>query len=335
MIKVSIAGVTGFTGEMLLNILGRHPEVEVRHFISRQPGRRIGDLYPAVNTEALTENLTAKVIEDTDVAFLCLPHTESAKTAFRFLSKNKTVIDLSADFRLKNAALYRKTYGIAHPHPALLSKAVYGLCEFYRDKIRQAKLIANPGCYPTASLIGLLPAVIEGIGDEKYIIIDAKSGVSGAGRKLASEYLFNNVHENTRAYNVGIHRHQPEIEQEIHLISARRPGLTFAPHILPQKTGMLTTIYMRMKTVLKEETIVNLYKKFYRGERFVQVLEAGSQPATAEVRDTNNVRLGIAVDKRSHVLIVTSAIDNLIKGASGQAVQNMNIMLGFDEDTAL
>jgi len=335
MIKASVAGVTGFTGEELLRILLRHPEVTVKHLISRKKGVKIGDVHPSVNFDAETENLSKGIIDDTDVVFLCLPHTESAKIAFKFIEKNIPVIDLSADFRFKNAALYRKAYGAAHPYPSLLSKAVYGLPEFYREKIKNSKIVANPGCYPTAVLLAVIPALSKRLADASGIIVDAKSGLSGAGKKLANEYLFSNVYENTRAYSAARHRHQPEIQQEILMLSGMEPSLTFVPHLIPQKRGIIATVYLRMKVLLKEETIISVYRKFYKKEKFVKVLDKGEQPGTAEVTGTNNARIGIAVDSAAQVLILTAVIDNLIKGASGQAVQNMNLMFGFDEGTAL
>jgi len=338
-IRGSIAGVTGFTGEELLKILLRHPGVEVKHLLSRTPGIKISDIQPTVRCGLLTEKLSAAVINDTDVVFLCLPHTEAAPTAVKFYEKGKTVIDLSADFRadfrLKNAGVYRKTYDAVHPAPGLLSKAVYGLCEFNREKIKGARLIANPGCYPTATLSAVLPALREGIADEKGIIIDAKSGISGAGKKLAKEYLYYNANASTRAYKVACHRHQSEIEEEILLLSGKKPLLTFVPHLIPQDRGMIVTVYMKMKTLLRVETVVSAYRKFYKREKFVTVLSSGVQPETKDVTGTNNVRIGVAVDAKAGMLIVTSVIDNLVKGASGQAVQNMNIAFGLDEGTAL
>ncbi|MCD6413121.1 MAG: N-acetyl-gamma-glutamyl-phosphate reductase [Elusimicrobia bacterium] len=335
MVKVSVAGVRGFTGEELLRILSRHPFVEIKHLFSREKGLRVGDIYPWFKSEILTENISAKAIGDTDVVFLCLPHTESAPVAAKFLSAGKRVVDLSADFRLKSAADYKNVYGVRHPCPSYLAKAVYGLTEFRRDELKDAQLVANPGCYPTAVLIAVLPAVIKGLATATDIIADAKSGVSGAGRKLSNELLFSNVYENARAYQVARHRHRSEIEQEIFLVSGRRPVLTFVPHLIPQKRGIIATVYLKTKARVKDDFAAAVYGKFYRGEKFVSVLPAGRQPATAEVIGTNDVRLGVAVDARSNILIVTSVIDNLIKGASGQAVQNMNIMFGFDEAAGL
>ena len=335
MIKVSIAGVTGFTGEELLRILLRHPGVSVKHLLSRSPGVKISDIQKASRSGLVTEKLTAAVIDDSDAVFLCLPHTEAAPAAMRFYEKGKTVIDLSADFRLKNAGVYRKTYEAVHPFPGALSKAVYGLCEFNREKIKGARLIANPGCYPTAALLAILPALLDRLTEEKNIIVDAKSGISGAGKKLAAEYLYCNANASCRAYKVAEHRHQSEMEEEILLLSGKEAGLTFVPHLIPQDRGMLATVYMRMKTPLRAETVVAAYKKFYKDEKFVLVLPPGEQPATKDVTGTNNARIGIAVDRKAGLLIVTSAIDNLVKGASGQAVQNMNIAFGFDEETAL
>ncbi|PIY17546.1 MAG: N-acetyl-gamma-glutamyl-phosphate reductase, partial [Elusimicrobia bacterium CG_4_10_14_3_um_filter_49_12_50_7] len=299
MIKVSIAGVTGFTGEELLRILLRHPGVSVKHLLSRSPGVKISDIQKASRSGLVTEKLTAAVIDDSDAVFLCLPHTEAAPTAMRFYEKGKTVIDLSADFRLKNAGVYRKTYEAVHPFPGALSKAVYGLCEFNREKIKGARLIANPGCYPTAALLAILPALLDRLAEDKNIIVDAKSGISGAGKKLAAEYLYCNANASCRAYKVAEHRHQSEMEEEILLLSGKEAGLTFVPHLIPQDRGMLATVYMRMKTPLRAETVVAAYKKFYKDEKFVLVLPAGEQPATKDVTGTNNARIGIAVDRKA------------------------------------
>ena len=242
---------------------------------------------------------------------------------------------MSADFRLKNANIYRKTYGVPHPAPKLLSKAVYGLTEFYRNQIKTARIIANPGCYPTSVLLGLVPAIKGGFAKKEGIVIDSKSGVSGAGRKLASDYLFSNVYENLRAYSVAKHRHISEIEQELNLLTGEKVNFTFVPHLLPVERGILSTIYIPMKKFVNEDAVFLYYKKFYENERFIKVLERGTQPEIKNVNRTNFAHIGIVVDRNSLTLIVTVAIDNLVKGASGQAVQNMNVIFGFEEGEGL
>ncbi|MCD6422496.1 MAG: N-acetyl-gamma-glutamyl-phosphate reductase [Elusimicrobia bacterium] len=335
MVKVSIMGVSGFTAAELIKIFSRHKSVTLKHFISRTKGVRIKSLHPSLNIDAETENFSKKIIDDTDVVFLCLPHTESAKFAIPFIEKNKVVIDLSADFRLKNANIYRKTYGVPHPAPKLLSKAVYGLTEFYRNQIKTARIIANPGCYPTSVLLGLVPAIKGGFAKKEGIVIDSKSGVSGAGRKLASDWLFSNVYENLRAYSVAKHRHISEIEQELNLLTGEKVNFTFVPHLLPVERGILSTIYIPMKKFVNEDAVFLYYKKFYENERFIKVLERGTQPEIKNVNRTNFAHIGIVVDRNSLTLIVTVAIDNLVKGASGQAVQNMNVIFGFEEGEGL
>jgi len=334
-VKVTIVGVSGFTAAELIKIFSRHKGAVLKHFISRTKGVKISSLHPSLNIDVETENFSKKIVDDTDVVFLCLPHTESAKFAIPFIEKNKVVIDLSADFRLKNANTYRKTYGVPHPAPKLLSKAVYGLPEFYRSQIKNARIIANPGCYPTSVLIGLVPAIKSGFAKKEGIVVDSKSGVSGAGRKLSSDYLFSNIYENFRAYSVAKHRHTSEIQQELNLLTGEKVNFTFVPHLLPAERGILSTIYIPLKKLVNESAVLLHYRKFYENERFVKVLEKGAQPQIKNVNRTNFAHIGIVVDKNSLTLIVTVAIDNLVKGASGQAVQNMNVIFRFDEGEGL
>jgi N-acetyl-gamma-glutamyl-phosphate reductase len=276
-----------------------------------------------------------KAVEQCDVVFLALPHTESMNFVGKLLKAGTRVIDLSADYRLDKAALYKTWYGVAHKEPKLLSKAVYGLPELFRERIKKADLIANPGCYPTAAILGLTPLVAtigEGI---ESIIVDAKSGVSGAGRKVTGNLMFVEVNENFKAYKVLEHQHTPEINQYLSKVSTQPVDVTFVAHLLPNSHGILETIYVRLKEPMGAVDVHNLYKKFYKTEKFVRILPPGVQPETKNVVGTNFCDIGFAVSADKKLVVITSAIDNLIKGASGQAVQNMNIMYNFKETEGL
>jgi N-acetyl-gamma-glutamyl-phosphate reductase len=299
--------------------------------------RSVRELYPHLGDTGLaTESLDiASTAQRTDVVFLALPHRVSFEIVPEFMRQGKKVIDLSADFRLNNSSVYEKWYGGKHTAHDLLAQAVYGLPELYREKIRAASLIANPGCYPTTVLLGLAPAIRSGLVDISSIIIDSKSGISGAGRKSVAEY-FKNEHPNFKAYNIaGGHRHIPEIEQELGKIAGEKTVVTFSPHIIPVERGMLSTIYVTLREKKSTAEIVALYREFYRDEPFVRVLAEGQVPGTKNVVNTNFCEIGLKVDERAGRLVIVSAIDNLVKGASGQAVQNMNIMFGFDEKEGL
>jgi len=270
-----------------------------------------------------------------DVAFLALPHRVSFGIVPDLLKAGTKVIDLSADFRLKSATIYEKWYGEKHTAAALLPDAVYGLPEIYRYEIRKAALVANPGCYPTSVILGLAPAVRAGVIDLSSIIIDSKSGISGAGRKAANEY-FKSEHPNVKPYNIaGGHRHIPEIEQELSRVAGETLKVTFTPHVIPMERGMLSTIYANLSEKVSSAKALDLYKDFYKKEPFVQVLPEGEIPKIKDVTGENFCDIGLRVDERTGRLVVVSAIDNLLKGASGQAVQNMNIMFGFDEKEGL
>jgi N-acetyl-gamma-glutamyl-phosphate reductase len=271
----------------------------------------------------------------TDVVFLALPHRVSFQIVPGLIDTGKKVIDLSADFRLANAAIYEKWYGEKHTAHDLLKEAVYGLPEIYRNKIASARLIANPGCYPTTVILGCAPLLKSDIIDLSTIIIDAKSGISGAGRKAVEEY-YKKEHPNFRPYNIaGAHRHTPEIEQELSRIAGKEITVTFTTHIMPVERGMLSTIYINLKKKVTSAEITARYKEFYREEPFVRVLDEGKIPEIKNVANTNFCEIGCKVDERTNRLILVSAIDNLLKGASGQAVQNMNIMFGLKETDGL
>jgi N-acetyl-gamma-glutamyl-phosphate reductase len=339
MIRVGIVGITGYTGEELLKILLKHKQAKIAVLAGRSTSevRSVRELYPHLGDTGLaTESLDiASTAQRTDVVFLALPHRVSFEIVPEFMRQGKKVIDLSADFRLNNSSVYEKWYGGKHTAHELLAQAVYGLPELYREKIRTASLIANPGCYPTTVLLGLAPAIRSGLVDVSSIIIDSKSGISGAGRKSVAEY-FKNEHPNFKAYNIaGGHRHIPEIEQELGKIAGEKTVVTFSPHIIPVERGMLSTIYVTLREKKSTAEIVALYREFYRDEPFVRVLAEGQVPGTKNVVNTNFCEIGLKVDERAGRLVIVSAIDNLVKGASGQAVQNMNIMFGFDEKEGL
>jgi N-acetyl-gamma-glutamyl-phosphate reductase len=274
-------------------------------------------------------------VEKADLFFLALPHTESMNVVGKLLSAGKKVVDLSADYRLKKTAVYEKWYHKPHKDPKNLAKAVYGLPEIYRAKIKKADFIANPGCYPTAAVLGLAPMVSLCSAKIQDIIIDAKSGVSGAGRKVAEGFMFGFVNENFKAYRVLDHQHAPEIEQYVSHLAGKKMPVTFVPHLLPIDSGILETIYVRLNARLSAAKVHEMYRKFYKTEPFVRILALGQQPELRNVVRTNFCDIAVAVSEDRTMVVVTSAIDNLVKGASGQAVQNMNIMCGFQEAEGL
>ncbi|MDR0486531.1 MAG: N-acetyl-gamma-glutamyl-phosphate reductase [Elusimicrobiota bacterium] len=339
MIKASIIGITGYTGEELLKILSKHNQVEIVALYGRaqSQARKIGDIYPHfASTNLIIEPLNIeKIVKDSDIVFLALPHAASFEIVPQLLEKGVKVIDLSADFRIKNHQVYEDWYKVEHKAKKYLPQAVYGLSELNREKIKTAALIANPGCYPTTVLLGCAPAIENNLADFKEIIIDAKSGISGAGRKAAQTY-FETEHPNCRPYKIaGTHRHIPEIEQEISALAKEEIKITFTPQIIPIERGMLSAVYLKLKDRVSTADIINKYKAFYDGKPFVKVLEAGVLPSVKDVADTNFCEISVKVDERTNKLIVFSAVDNLVKGASGQAVQNMNIIFGLDETLGL
>lgn len=276
-----------------------------------------------------------RILPRADLFFLALPHAASQEAVDFFVNRGKKVIDLSADYRLKDAAVYEEWYRVPHGFPGTLRKAVYGLPELHRKRISKAVLIANPGCYPTGAVIGLYPAIKNNLIRPDSIVIDAKSGTSGAGRQSDVAFSYCEVNEGFKAYSVAVHRHTPEIEQEISRVAGREIKVNFTPHLLPLDRGILTTIYAKLAGKADENSVRETYLKAYRNEPFTNVLDAGKFPNVKHVSGTNMCLLGLAVNKRTHSLIIVTAIDNLVKGASGQAVHNMNIMLGLEETTAL
>lgn len=338
-IKVAVCGGSGYVGAELLRLLGNHGGVEVTAVTSeRSTDKSPWDLhrnlynYRDLKFEPLDKEA---LLKKADVFMLALPHAASQEAVDYFFSKGKRVIDLSADFRLRDAAVYEKWYKTPHSYQGTLKKAVYGLAELYRAKIRKTRLVAVPGCYPTSAILGLAPALKAGIVDTKGISVDSKSGTSGAGRKADLAYAFCEVNEGFKAYGVCVHRHTPEIEQELSVAAGADVVLNFTPHLLPVDRGIISTMYAPMKKKMSTPDVLKIYNKAYAGEQFVEVLPEGEYPNILHVRGTNLCRIGLAVNERTGTLIVVSAIDNLIKGAAGQAVQCMNIMSGFDEAEAL
>ena len=335
MIRVGIYGATGYTGYELLKIFARHPEAEIVFAASQTyAGQRYSDVYPCPYEETLVAPDEAP-LDQIDVAFLCTPHGASAPYAKRVLEAGARCVDLSADFRLLDLDTYQVWYG-THRAPELLAEAVYGLTEIYREEVAQARLVANPGCYPTGPLLALWPLLKRGILSEEKIIIDAKSGASGAGAKPSAKTHFVNVHDNFWAYSVGrAHRHVPEMEQEMTRYGKRPVRVVFAPHLLPVSRGILSTMYVSVDPSWDQEKIVALWAETYGGEPFVQVLEAGKMASLAHVVNTNRCVLSISPAGAPGEFVIITVIDNLLKGASGQAVQNMNAMYGLDETMGL
>jgi N-acetyl-gamma-glutamyl-phosphate reductase len=339
MLNVAIVGASGYTGLELIRILQCHPEAAVTCLTSEQSaGRKISDIFPTLRDrcDLTLENLEpVRVAEKADLIFTALPHKAAMEVVPTFLKLGKSVIDLSADYRLSDPEVYGAWYE-PHLNPSNLKKAVYGLPEVRRAKIKGVRLVANPGCYPTSIILGLAPLLKKGLINTGDIIADSASGVTGAGRSAKVDSLYCEVNEGFRAYGVaGAHRHIPEIEQELSLLAGEPLVITFTPHLVPMDRGILSTIYATPRTATTTEKLVQLYQDFYRGEPFVRVLPQGILPNTAFVRGSNFCDIAPLVDQRTGRVIIVSAIDNLVKGASGQAVQNMNIVCGFPETMGL
>ncbi|MCB9422858.1 MAG: N-acetyl-gamma-glutamyl-phosphate reductase [Ardenticatenaceae bacterium] len=336
MIKAGIFGATGYTGFELAQILQRHPQADIVFATSQSnAGQSLAEVYPTAPDVKLVLGENAP-LDEVDVVFLCLPHAAAANTAVTALQANGHVIDLSADFRIKDVAVYEKWYGVTHPAPELLETAVYGLTEFARKELPGAKLVANPGCYPTSVLLALQPILAAGLPITGPIIADSKSGVSGAGRAPKQNTHFVEVANNFSPYNIGRkHRHLPEMEQGIASFSQNvgAPPLIFSPHLLPVPRGILSTIYVSLGGQSNEADIRSLYEETYANEPFVHVLPAGQLASLGHVNHTN--RCVMALTLADNTLILTSAIDNLIKGAAGQAVQNMNVVFELEETQGL
>lgn len=337
--RVFICGGSGYTGSELLRILSGHDEVEIVGVTSeKSAGMSVNELFPGFFTykDLKFEKLEIKKIKErADVYFLATPHGKSQEVAHNLLNAGKKVIDLSADFRIKNASVYEKWYKTQHLFPEILNEVVYGLPEIYREQIKKARVIANPGCYPTSIILPLYPFLKRRLVNPDTIIADSKSGVSGAGRKAEIELSYCEVNEDFRAYNIAKHRHTPEIEQELSFISGKPITIDFTTHLLPLNRGILSTIYAKIEKNFNTEEAVEILMETYKDEAFIKIMPPGETPSIKYVKGTNYCYIGAVVNQRTERVIVISAIDNLVKGASGQAVQNMNIMFGIEETKAL
>jgi len=338
MTRVAVVGATGYAGAELVRILAGHPQTELTVLTSRQyAGVRFDQVYPALAGRVdivCREYAPAEVCENADLVFMALPHKLPMAFVPDILKQGKKVVDLSADFRFNDADLYESVY---QPHTArdLLDSTVYGLSEIYADQIKTADLVGNPGCYPTSVLLPLVPLLKQGLLDPATLIADSKSGVSGAGRSLALATHYCEVNESFKAYKVAAHRHNPEMNVILSREAGQAVSITFVPHLVPMTRGMLTTVYATPSTALTKQDIIDCYRKAYHRRPFVRLCPEDRLPDTLHVRGTNFCDIGFKLDENNRRLILISAIDNLVKGAAGQAVQNMNLMLGFDETAGL
>jgi N-acetyl-gamma-glutamyl-phosphate reductase len=352
-VRVAVVGASGYTGGELLRLLAGHPLMSVTVVTSeKSAGQPIAAVFPHLASACqlsfeplLPETLAARA----DAVFLALPHTKSVEPARACLAAGMRVVDLSADYRLKDAKTYETWYETPHPYPDLLHEAVYGLPELHRAAIRAARLVASPGCYPTAAILQMAPLIARGLVHPDSIVVDAKSGVSGAGRSPALPYHFPEAHEGLEAYKVGRHRHVPEIEQELNALASQaggggRPAATlggqritvaFTPHLVPMNRGILSTAYCRLLSSTDPTEIRALYADYYKGERFIRLKEGEAAANPSQVRGSNYCDLAVFTDRRTGWVITTAALDNLVKGAAGQAIQAMNLMLGFPEEAGL
>lgn len=340
--KVAIVGASGYSGEVLVQLLLNHPQAELVAVTSRQyAGQTLAQVFPKFASHPKSRSIhfsgpKAEVLaKQADIVFLALPHGVAAEYAVPLINAGCVVIDLSADFRLKSAAIYKDFYAHDHPAPELLKKSVYGLPEIYRDQIKKALLVASPGCYPTSILVPTTPLLKAGLIKPGAIIADSLSGVSGAGRKAETDYLFVECNESVRPYGVPKHRHLSEIEEQLSFAASADVKIQFTPHLIPINRGILTTLYLEPAKKLTDEKIAAIYQKSYGDEPFVRLLEGKSLPDTKNVVGTNIIEIAWRLDPRTGRLIVMSAEDNLVKGASGQAVQSMNIICGFPETAGL
>lgn len=338
MVNVAIVGASGYTGVELVRFLVNHPAVNLTCLTSRQhAGRKFSEVFPTV--AGLVDLVCDPVDVDlvcakADVVFTALPHKTAMEVVPSFLSAGKKVVDLSADYRLKDLSVYEKWYQ-EHSSPELIPAAVYGLPELYRGEIAKASLVANPGCYPTAASLAMIPLLEKELVDTGSIIIDSKSGTSGAGRAAKESSLYCEINESFRAYGVAAHRHTPEIEQTFSLVGNTDVTVSFTPHLLPVNRGILSTCYASLKGAATSVELLEIFRSRYENEPFVRICPDGTVPDISDVRGSNYCDIGIVVDERTERVVVVSVIDNLVKGASGQAVQNMNLMLGLDETAGL
>ena len=339
MIKVGILGATGYAGQEIVRLLLNHKEAEVvwfgsQSYIDKQYAKVFGNMFRLVEDVCKADNIE-ELANEVDVIFTATPQGFCSSIITEEVLSKVKVIDLSADFRIKDVEVYEEWYGITHKSPSYIEEAVYGLCEINREQVKKARLVANPGCYPTCSFLTIYPLAKEGLIDMKSIIIDAKSGTSGAGRGAKVNNLYCEVNENIKAYGVGNHRHTPEIEEQLTYASGEQALINFTPHLVPMNRGILITAYGNLKKKVSYEEVKAIYDKYYKDEYFVRVLEKDTPPETRWVEGSNFVDVNFKMDERTNRIIMMGAMDNLVKGAAGQAVQNMNLMFGLEENTGL
>ena len=339
MIKVGIIGATGYAGGELVRILMGHKEAEIvwygsRSYIDQKYADVYRNMFQIVDAKCMDDNIEA-LADQVDVIFTATPQGFLASVINENILGKTKIVDLSADFRIKDVKVYEKWYGIEHKSPQFIEEAVYGLCEVNRDKVKGARLIANPGCYTTCSILTAYPLAKEGIIDMRTLIVDAKSGTSGAGRGAKVPNLFCEVNENMKAYGVASHRHTPEIEEQLGYASGENVTISFTPHLVPMNRGILATEYATLKKNVTGEEVKAIYDKYYADEKFVRVLGEGVCPETKWVEGSNYVDIGFKLDPRTNRIVMMGAIDNLVKGAAGQAVQNMNLLFGLPESGGL
>ena len=339
MIKAGIIGATGYAGNELVRLLLGHKDVEIkwlgsRSYVDKPYSSVYGNMFELVDDVCKGEGI-AELAEEVDVIFTATPQGFLAGVLTEEILSQAKVIDLSADYRIKDVATYEAWYGMKHNSPEFIEEAVYGLCEINRDKIKKARLIANPGCYPTCSFLSIYPLVKEGIIDPHTIIIDAKSGTSGAGRGAKVDNLFCEVNESIKAYGVATHRHTPEIEEQIGYAAGEKVTINFTPHLVPMNRGILVTAYATMHRHMGYDEIKSIYDKYYNNEFFVRVLDMDVCPQTKWVEGSNFVDVNFKIDQRTGRIIMMGALDNVVKGAAGQAIQNMNIMFGLPEEEGI
>ncbi|MEG2440952.1 MAG: N-acetyl-gamma-glutamyl-phosphate reductase [Acetivibrio sp.] len=339
MIKAGIIGSTGYAGQEIVRLLLGHKEVEIKwygsqSYIDQKYYQVFGNMFQLVENLCVAEDME-KLAHMVDVIFMATPQGYCASVVTEEILEKVKIIDLSADFRIKEVTTYETWYGMKHKAPQFIEEAVYGLCEINRELIKKARLVANPGCYPTCSFLSIYPLAKEGIIDMKSLIIDAKSGTSGAGRGAKVGNLFCEVNENMKAYGVSTHRHTPEIEEQLSYASLEPVVLSFTPHLVPMNRGILVTAYGNLKKKVDYQTIRDLYDKYYKDEYFIRVLDKDVTPETRYVEGSNFTDVNFKIDERTNRIIMMGAMDNLVKGAAGQAIQNMNLMFGFEEKEGL
>jgi len=338
--KIAVIGATGYVGTEIIRLLVQHPDVEVSAVVSKSfTGQALSDIYPSLSNifdDTLMDTDLDKLCDMADIFVTALPHDASQEIIPGLIKRGGRVIDHSAAFRFRNKNVYETWYKTTHGMEDIIDKAVYGLPEIYREKIAGSVLVANPGCYPTCTVLGIAPLIRNRLVHPDSIIVDAASGVSGAGRKSDLSYSFCEIDENFKAYGVAGHRHTPEIEQELSALAGEDVVISFTPHLVPMKRGMLCTSYLNLKDKnWTSESLYEVYREYYKNEFFVRVLKPGTLPETKNVSGSNFIDISVNYDKRTNRAIVLSALDNLGKGAAGQAVQCMNLMLGLDEKTGL